>query len=101
MDQTFICLDPKGIGESFSKQCFNNWISFCSNKESLKNIVWINRSKIRHPIQQDQFSCGVFVSIFLRTLLLENLTIEFETTNSNLIKIRNEMFNSIVRSFLQ
>ena len=94
-------MDPFGIKKEFSDQCFKNWISFCSNKDSLKEIFWINRSLIKQPIQRDGFSCGVFVSMFLRNLLCKNLTIEFETTNSNLIKIRNEMFNSIVRSFLE
>lgn len=94
-------IDPFGIKKDFSDQCYTNWISFCANKDSLRDISWINRSQIKHPIQRDGFSCGVFVSMFLRNLLSNNLTIEFETTNSNLIKIRNEMFNSIVRSFLE
>lgn len=94
-------LDPFSIKKERANEYFEKWKAFCSHKTSLKNTTWINRSHIIHPVQRDSFSCGVFVSFFLKELLLQNLTITFDSSNANLIKMRNEMLSSIIKSFLE
>ena len=80
-----------------------NWISFCSDKASLKDIDWIDRSmliKVYHPKQIDEFNCGVFVAYFLKNFLLNHFTFYFENCFENLFKMRQEMLFSIMNSLV-
>ena len=90
---TFSYLDPYGANELEHKQAFDNWLKFVQTRKDLlllhKDQPYTERV-IKHPIQTDSISCGVYVCAFGKYLYAGS---SIDLDDSNIRTLRREIMN--------
>ena len=85
-------LDPFGNNDARSQDIMSSWQTYWNNNRSEPNDWTIKR--VDHPIQQDGFSCGVFVCLFIEHFVPEQ-TIIFDSSFQALEQARNRIESAI------
>ena len=92
-NMTFSYLDPYGATEQEHKQAFDNWLKFVQTRKDLlllhKDQPYTERV-IKHPIQTDSISCGVYVCAFGKYLYAGS---SIDCDDSNIRTLRREILN--------
>ena len=76
-EKLFLAIDPQIFKSDLLDNQFEIWLQYCIRHES--SSVW-KKTIIDHPIQNDEYNCGVFVMLFI-TNYIKNGRINFETHN--------------------
>ena len=87
----FIRLDPLNKPPPILDKCFKSWCTNYNSRKHKDDITW-TIWKIDHPLQMDNFNCGVFVILFIKHYMNHLVcqdTIEFDTSFTFLTQERH------------
>ena len=88
----FYFIDPMGDDDDLMENRLLAWSEYYSKRADAENISW-QLNKVNHPIQQDSFSCGQLICIFIEQIV-QNGSIVFNLLD--LGKHREQIVDLIV-----
>ena len=80
-NREFVYIDPFGTTSARLNEAFANWLKFVELRRDLQllhSIKPFSPLLIQHPLQQDDYNCGVFVCKFV-SMLLRDENISFDS----------------------
>jgi Ulp1 family protease len=96
----FILLDPMNHSPSILDKCFQSWSKYYNSRNVKKHIEWTVR-KIKHPLQQDHFNCGVFVINLIKNYILNDIVnenINFDCSSTSL-ECDRQLISSAIENY--
>ncbi len=95
----FQVIDPRGKSYKFSNTLFDTWVTYYDNRNDASIKKWFNNSEnIKHPIQKDDYNCGVFACLFIQHFILEKNKIDFNCHKKVLKKYRKQIAQTLEKN---
>ena len=94
----FILMDPKKHVSPKLEESFNSWTTYYKSRSDHQTINWSIQS-LTHPIQTDDFNCGIFVINFIKSYIL-NSNCQFEATKTTL-ECDRQLISSAIEQYKQ
>ena len=82
----FLLLDPLNLECPLTGKAFQNWLKYYYTRKDCDQEEW-KINKIKHPLQTDNHSCGVFVINFIKNFIMFSC-IKFDPTELFLLTER-------------
>ena len=92
----FFLLDPMKEPTPKLQDTFDCWVNYYASRNDRRAINWICESQ-SHPIQTDNYNCGVFVINFIRSYII-NGNFHFETSKTSL-QCDRQLISSAIENF--
>jgi hypothetical protein len=85
-NRKFMLLDPLNKQSLILDTAFASWSAYYKTRRDQESYVW-KKETIDHPMQSDNFNCGVFVMNFIKQFILTS-KIDFTTDPPSLMAYR-------------